>query len=474
MSFVQLLFKQMRQRSLSTFLTVLSVMLGVTLAVVILVVNREADKLLVQSDFGYDMLVGPKGSELTLVMNTIYGIGQAQGTIPYSVFEDLSVRQRQFVRWAVPFALGDSYKGFRIIATTPMFFGVDDKGQALPEGRGFEYRLDRRLTLSQGKAFHPRKFEAVIGSEVAAKNAAKMGDEIWLEHGGNADDVHKERWKVVGILAPTGTAIDRACFIPLITSYAIPEHESFLEAAAKLAGSGTQTPQPKPQASTTVQADEIGNEIGNEIDDDIDLDAMSPYTIRPNGEIALRTPKSKWRVSGVFVRSRGGYQFGMLSFGIRNTPTAMAASPAGVMREFFNTFLKNSAYALLGLAILVSIVAAVSILVSIYNSVAARRREIAILRALGATRLRILSLITTEAILIGLVGGMLGLIAGHVVAAAAAYVMRNQLGETIGVFRVGWVEIAYIAGVVLVAALAGLIPALKAYQVSVAENLVEG
>ncbi len=470
MSFLQLLFKQAQQRSLSTLLTILSVMLGVTLAVVVMVVNREAERLLVQSDFGYDMLVGPKGSELTLVLNTVYGIGTAQGTIPYAVFEDLSGRQRQFVRWAVPFAVGDSYKGFRIIATTPTFLGVDDTGAKLPEGRAFQYRAGRQLELASGTAFHPRKFQAVIGADVATEANCKIGDDIWLEHGGNADDVHKERWKVVGILKPTGTAIDRACYIPLITSYAIPEHESFLDAAAKLGGKAASTPAASaPAASASSATTQVA---ASDADDDIDLNAMSPYTIREDGQIALRVPKSKWRVSGIFVRSRGGYQFGMLTWNIRNTPTAMSASPAGVMREFFNTFLKNSAYALLGLAILVSIVAAVSILVSIYNSVAARRREIAILRALGATRYRILSLITVEAALIGAIGGALGLIMGHAVAGVAANIAKDQLGETVGVFNIGSVEVAYIGGVILIAALAGLVPALKAYSTSVADNLV--
>jgi putative ABC transport system permease protein len=120
---------------------------------------------------------------------------------------------------------------------------------------------------------------------------------------------------------------------------------------------------------------------------------------------------------------------------------------------------------------MVSAVAAVSILVSIYNSVVARRREIAILRALGATRSKVLAVITAEATLLGLVGGVLGVALGYLVATVATGLIDPRLVGDVEGITLGAVEFYYLIGVVIGSALAGLVPALKAYRVSVADNL---
>jgi putative ABC transport system permease protein len=114
----------------------------------------------------------------------------------------------------------------------------------------------------------------------------------------------------------------------------------------------------------------------------------------------------------------------------------------------------------------------VGILVSIYNSVSARKREIAILRALGATKAKVLTLICLEAGLIGLTGGVLGMIAGHLIGLVGSRYMDRLMGQGFNWIAVSWEELAYLAGVVVVAVLAGLVPAMKAYRTPVATNLV--
>jgi putative ABC transport system permease protein len=141
------------------------------------------------------------------------------------------------------------------------------------------------------------------------------------------------------------------------------------------------------------------------------------------------------------------------------------------MRDFFDTFLAGSSNVLLIISALVVIVAAASIMTSIYNSVAARRREIAILRALGATRRRILSLICFEAALIGLVGGVLGLLAGHLLGGAGSVYLQQTMGEGIRWMTFDRFEALFLLAVVIVAFLAGLVPALKAYTTPVASHL---
>jgi putative ABC transport system permease protein len=142
------------------------------------------------------------------------------------------------------------------------------------------------------------------------------------------------------------------------------------------------------------------------------------------------------------------------------------------MRDFFDTFLSSGTWVLLVIAFLVTVVAGVGILVSIYNSVTARRREIAILRALGATRQRVLSLICTEAGLIGLVGGILGFFAGHACGIVESFVLNYFEGQGIAWWTFSKWEFLFLAAVVVLAVLAGLVPALKAYLTPVADNLV--
>jgi putative ABC transport system permease protein len=173
------------------------------------------------------------------------------------------------------------------------------------------------------------------------------------------------------------------------------------------------------------------------------------------------------------VKSRGEGNLGsmiMYNFKVIDD-RATAVNPASVMREFFDTFLKGSSNLLLIISALVTIVAAASIMTTIYNSVAARRREIAILRALGATRVRILSLITFEAALVGLVGGIAGAVVGHLLSAGGSVYLERTVGEGIHWGLFDWREGAYLVAVVVIAFLAGLVPALKAYTTPVATNL---
>jgi putative ABC transport system permease protein len=151
----------------------------------------------------------------------------------------------------------------------------------------------------------------------------------------------------------------------------------------------------------------------------------------------------------------------------------MAVNPAAEMRDFFDTFLAPLRTLLVAVTILVGVVAAIGILVSIYNSVAARRREVAILRSLGATRRTVLLLVTLEAVVIGTVGAILGALTGHALAAGVSEGIRRQFGEGLAWWTVSPVELLYLVGVILLAALAGLVPALKAYGTPVAQHLTE-
>ncbi len=460
MNLLQLVIKQMRQRALSTCLTLMSVMLGVALAVVIMLIRRESAALFGQTDYGYDILIGAKASPLQLVLNTVYHIDRSPGNIPYSVYRQLmtSPQFRPAVRMAIPTAVGDSYQGNRIIGTIPQLFGMNEDGTApLPKERVMEYRPGRRYELAAGKVFHGKKFEAVIGAGIPRLTGLKLGDKFKATHGmpkpGEVPDIHDQQWTVVGILKPTKTAADRVLYIPLPTFYSLTEHEDALRAQAAI----RQGIDPSRTASSKPSADEH--------------DGKS-YTLNADGTINLKMPEDQWALSAILVRSRSPFFAQQMMYVINNRPEAAAVNPASVMREFFQTFLQPTTQAWGAVAYLVNFVAIVAILVSIYNSVSARMRDIAILRALGATRARILTTICLEAGLIGLLGALLGIVLGHALGALASNYLQQTIGESLRWWVVAPEEWLYLLGVTAVAVLAGLVPAFKAYRSPVADNLV--
>jgi putative ABC transport system permease protein len=543
MNLFQLVLKQMRQRTLSTWLTLLSVLLGVSLATAIMILRREGQNLFAQTDFGYDILIGPpKGAPLQLTLNTVYHLDQSPGVVPYSLYADLSRKEppppgepdyRPYVRMAVPFMVGDSFRGRRIVGTSPLMFGVDDAGQPVT-GAKFQYRRGHSYEFAAGRAFGLRKFEAVVGSDAAAALGLRLYDDKLSEeenearggafratHGmpgpNDTPDIHKPRWHIVGILKPTHTANDRVLFVPFISLYAIVEHEAGMIDQALLRASIDPSRVPperidevllglgidprkvpesvrqkfklRPTTKPTTSKQPVGEllkdaapatsdahheEEGHDHEEEVD-----PYHLDEHGNIVPDLPVNEWTISAILVQTRGypdsGHQARWMIYNFTVIDDrATAVNPASVMRDFFHTFLSGSAKLLLLISVFVTVVAAASILTTIYNSVSARLREIAILRALGATKFRIINLICLEAVLIGLIGGIGGVFVGHLLCAIGSTYLQQTLGEGIQWMRMSLEEWAYVAGVVGLSLLAGLVPALKAYRVPVATNLVAG
>jgi len=304
---------------------------------------------------------------------------------------------------------------------------------------------------------------------VAERTDLRMGTRFQAACGAEATDdaghMHGELWEVVGILEPTGTAFDRMIFVPLVSTLAIADHAEVIQRIFELQQAAGVAPEPHQHGHahhegpcSAADGDHAGCPHG--------------HFYHMHGDmIHMELPEEAWVISAVFLRTIGGGHSQELIFQINNLPHARAMNPAWEMRQFFEGFLRGSQYLLLAISALVTVVAAVGILVSIYNSVSARLREIAIIRALGATRARVLSIICLEAGLVGLMGAVLGLILGHALVALGNVFLVRHLGERLDYARIGAEELAYVALVVVIAVLAGMVPALKAYRTPVATNL---
>jgi putative ABC transport system permease protein len=399
-----------------------------------------------QSTVGYEMVVGAKGSPLQLVLNTVFNLDISPGNIPWSVLEKLRADKR--VKAAVPFSVGDNYHGFRIIGTTDAF--KDAFGYSLADGRWFTFsedalrdafteaseRAHERIAREHGgespkpAEHHRAAAEAVIGATVAQETGLRVGQTFIAAHGveqsPNAEEHTDNPWTVVGVLAPTGTAADRALYINLDSFYHIEGHEV--------------------------------------------RDKSTMATAVPKKQETKDNDPDPGQVSAIALKLRSPIHALPLYREINDGEEAMAAFPAFEVRKLF-AIVGNIDRILLAQAILIGIVAGVAIAVSIYNSMSERRREIAILRALGARRGMVFAIIVLEAVTICGMGAAVGIVGGHVIVAMANAALRHASGFTVSPFRVEITELVVLTGCLALGALAGLGPAWQAYRTEVAKYL---
>lgn len=407
--------RSLRQHAFSTAATLFAVALSAGLVMSVFAIQHQARQAFTGGDIGFDAVLGARGSQLQLVLNAVFHLETSPGNIPWSLYE--TIKADPMVKLAIPYATGDNYMGFRIVGTTRELF------------TDFHYRKDETLQVQQGgRYFDPSRREAVLGSFVAQRLGVKVGDVIQPYHGlvyVEGEQPHDEQYTVVGMLEPTNTPMDRVVWIPIEGIYRMSGHV--------LRGSG------------------------------------EVYTAQAGQSI----PDDKKEVSAVMLQLRAPQAGMMLDQTInRQGKVATLAFPVGrVMAELFDKIgWVNRVFELV--AYLVVIVSTAAILASIYNTINERRREFAILRALGARRRTVLASIVLESATIAAIGSLLGFVVYALIIGIAAYAVKQQTGVVIEVLQfhpvLVWTPIAMTA----LGAIAGLVPALKAYATDVASNLV--
>ncbi|MEZ5978705.1 MAG: FtsX-like permease family protein [Planctomycetota bacterium] len=406
--------KSLRQHALSSTVTVLVCAIASGLVLSVFSLEKQAREAFT-GDVGFDAVLGARGSELQLVLNAIFHLDTSPGNIPWSMYREIA--SRPGVELAVPYALGDNYAGFRIAGTTKELF----EKYAFGNGR------ERKLELEPGNTlFDETRAEAVIGATVARATGMVRGSKFQPIHGvasnGNAHDI---TYVVTGVLQPTGTPMDRVIFVPIEGIFRMDGHV--------LRGSG------------------------------------SDYVPSPTEEI----PDEAKEVSAVLLRFSNAQRAFFLKEEVnRQGDRATLAWPIRtVMQEIFDK-LGWMVRVLQGVAWLVVVSGSLSILAALWNTMNERRREFAILRALGARRGTVFSAIVCEATAIAVVGCLVGYVIYGVVGFAVAAVLREQVGVHLEVFSwqpvFGWI----LPGALVLGALAGLLPAARAYSTEVAKNLL--
>lgn len=459
MSLFKIAWRNFCFRPLSSFLTTLSLVLGVALVVLVVSVYgviREA--FTNNAAVGYNLVVGPPGSDLQITLNSVYYLSQPVENLPYEYYmrfmtADTRARQVEMFGgdrsmgeqdgiyassiaegYAIPLALGDYFGKFRLVGTTPDFF----------EKLRYGANVDQPLTFREGRAFRQKDekhgyFEAVLGHRVAREMNVAVGDVINPTHGDPDGKSHEEGFTVVGILAPTGTPQDRAAFVNLEGFYLMEGH-----------------------------ADDVAPEIASEIPPVAAENAIK----RAAGDYLSLVPLTiaEREVTAILVKT--GFMFGPgLQAAIQEEKLARAAAPVGEISKLMDAIVGPIVQLLLGITLVTCFVAAVGVLVAIYNSMNDRRRDIAVMRALGARRETVTLTIILESCIIAVIGGVSGWLLAHAIIYSQSGRIEDQTGISVGFLSVSTAELYIIPVVATLALIAALLPAVSAYRTDVGSNL---
>jgi putative ABC transport system permease protein len=415
---IHMLRRSLRQHALSSLVTIISVALAAGLLMAVFSIKQQTHNAFTSGATGFDAVLGARGSQLQVILNSVFHLETSTGNMPYEAYTAIKADPR--VKVAIPYAVGDNYRGYRVVGTTGEFF------------REYEYgsrdNLKKLTFEGEGRMFNELRAEAVIGSMVAANTDLNYGSVFNTYHGltFDPDAVHTTEFVVTGVLKPTGTPIDRVIWIPLEGYYRMGGHEPVDPKTGKRV-------QPKPGVPIPDEYKEVSSVM---------LKLRSP-----SGGASLDTQ----------INRQGNVR--------------TLAWPVGkVMADLFgkiawaNQVLEFVAY-------LVAVVAGAAILASIYNTMNERRREFAIMRAIGARRSTVFSAIVAESATIAALGSLLGFVVYAVLLGIAAAIIRAKSGVVLDITEYHEALVLTPLGMTALGAITGLVPAWKAYATDVATNL---
>jgi putative ABC transport system permease protein len=447
MSLWKIAWRSIQQRALASGLTGLSMAMGVALVAAVLVIHGVVERSFRRGAQGYDLIVGPKGSPLQLVLNTVYHLSEPVGKIPESQYNALLGRRFELpdgrltppFRMAIPLCMGGNFRGYRVVGTRPEFFELEYH-------EGEHYEFTRNGGQGQNMAIDGY-FEAVIGSTVARNAGLKVGDTFRPRHGLDpAIGEEHDPCTVVGIFAPTGTPNDRAIFMNIEGFFRMHEHH----AGEKEEEEGEPTAKPPAEKKPAAKSDHAEHDhAGHDHAHERQVSALLVCLDDSDQSLAMAMPT-------------------LIANGF---PQLQAVHPAAEISKLLDGIVGNVQWVLLILAILVVVVAGIGILVSIYNSMNDRRHEIAVMRALGASRLTVMLVILLESILLSLGGGAVGLVLAHGLIGLLGPMIAEQTGVSVGALQFQVSELILIPGLVILASVVGYLPAVSAYRTDVAKSL---
>jgi len=412
----ELAFKSLRNRVLTSVLTVLSIGLSVALFLGVERVRSGARDSFSNTISQTDLIVGARGGTIQLLLYSVFRMGTATGNISVESWE--TFRDHPAVAWTIPFSLGDSYRGFRVVGTNDSYY------------EHYRYHGDRKIEFDAGNR-PSALFDVVLGSDVARDLDHKVGDRIVVSHG--ISDVSivahdATPFVVTGILARTGTPIDRSVHVTLEGIEAL--HVDWKDGAPPIRGQETSP------------------------------EALQNLDLKPS-QITAFLLRTKTRVETLRLQRE---------INSWEDEPLMAIIPGVALAELWNG-LSYAEDALRVVSIFVILVGLIGMLVALYNSLNERRREMAIFRAVGAGAGTIMALLVIEASLLTVTAVVLGISMTYGALFMFQPIMTSLFGLYVPISLPSTTEWIYLGLVVIFGVLLGVVPALRAYRHTLADGL---
>ncbi|MEZ4985600.1 MAG: FtsX-like permease family protein [Saprospiraceae bacterium] len=441
MNLLRLSWKNLTFKPLSMWLSIILFALGVGLISLLLLLEHQLQRNFEKNLAGIDLVIGAKGSPLQLILSSMYHIDNPTGNVSIDEVRPFLNPAHPLIQTAVPLSLGDSYKGFRIVGTTPAILEV--YGVALDKGALWQHDL-----------------EVVAGAAVARELGLTMGSSFHSSHGLVEDEnlAHDHAdFKVVGILQPSGTVLDQLLLTANQSYWMVHEH--------------VETPTtPVPAAPDHDDHDHA--EADHDHDHDHDHEEHHHDATSPASSTPLWQMEGTKDITVVLVKFKGrNFQALNMQRSINENTDMQAATPAIEINRLYS-LMDTGEKALRILAVVIIIVSGLSIFIALLGSLKERRYELALMRVMGARPRRLFALIMLEGLLLAVAGCALGLLLSHgsmqLLGSAMKDAYRYDFTGYLFLDSEWWIVI----GSLLIGLLAALWPAISASSTDISETLL--
>ena len=418
MNLLSLAWKSARSRAATTILTIVSIAISTALLLGVEKIREGARSSFEQTVSGTDLIVGARSGPVNLLLYAVFRLGDPTANVSWESYQAFA--QRPDVAWTVPLSLGDSHGGFRVLGTTTDYF------------QHYRYGARQPLSFAEGEAF-AGVFDAVLGAETARALGYALGDEFDISHGlksaGFAD--HKNRpFKVVGVLNRTGTPVDRTIHVSLEGIEAV--HIDWNNGAPPISRRSAEAAPP-----------------------DIDPSALQPSSITAF-LVGLESRTAVLR----YQRDVNTYRFEALSAVIPGVALSQLWRVVGAAEK-----------TLRGVALFVVAAGLTGLLTTILTGLNERRREIAVLRSVGAKSRDVFFLLVLESTLVAAFGAVVGAVAINAGLGAFAQPIEAIAGFSLGGFMLSVYDFYITGAVVFIGFLLGFVPGWLAYRQSLSDGL---
>jgi len=432
-----LAIKSLRNRRFTAGLTVLAIALSVALLLAVERVREESRETFASSVSGTDLIVGARTSPVNLLLSSVFRIGNTTSNVSWQSYQAIAALPE--VAWTIPLSLGDSHRGYSVLGTTQDYFDH------------YRFGRGRQLELARGETFSDAD-GTVLGAEVAAALGYRLGQPIVIAHGSGdvAFTLHKDHpFRVVGILARTGTPVDRTIHVPL-------EGMDAVHAAGAADASGGD---PLAAAMQNAKQRELRSAEG-------DHDHNHAHHDGSVSETSNRTITAFL----IGLKSRGAALSLQRKVNEWREEPLTAILPGATLLDVWD-IVAGAEQTLVAISALVVVMGLAGMLIALLTSLSERRREMAVLRAVGAGPGHVFALLLGEATFLTLIGVALGVAALYVGLAAGQPWLEQRLGLFIplrwpSVTEFGLMILVAVSGVFI-----GLLPAYRIYRLSLADGM---